>query len=220
MTNDKNGNKQEQDTPTTQEQKEQEPKPVESGDPVLDEKLSELEIMRQSLEEKNKKTDEYHEQLLRLRADFDNYRKRVEKEKVEFAKYNSEGLILKFLSLFDDFQRAKRAIEDSDNLKTLTSGVNLIYKNFYNFLKQEGVKEIKSVGEILDPTKHHAVMQVESEKNKDDEIVEELQKGYILHDKVIRPAMVKVSKRKPKEEKKKEEDEVKNKEEEEKENKI
>ncbi|MFH1239304.1 MAG: nucleotide exchange factor GrpE, partial [bacterium] len=188
-----------------EQEKEHQPILPKSDDLVLDEKLSELEITRQSLEEKQKKLQEYHDQILRLRADFDNYRKRMEKEKAEFIKYSNEGLLIKFMALFDDIERAKKAIDDTDNLKTLTSGVNLIYKNFSNFFKQEGVKEIKSVGEILDPNKHHAVMQIESEKHKDDEIVEELQKGYTLNDRVIRPAMVKVSKRKPKEEKKKEE---------------
>jgi molecular chaperone GrpE len=178
-----------------------------SDDPVLDEKLSELEILRQSLEASKIKAAEYNEQLLRHRADFDNYRKRMEKEKAEFVKYSNEGLMGKFLALFDDMERAKKAIEDpdSDNLKPLISGVNLIYKNFHNFLKQEGVKEIKALGEILDPSLHMAVAQVESDKGKDNEIVEELQKGYTMNGRVIRPAMVKVSRRKYKEEVKQEE---------------
>ena len=167
-------------------------------EPGLEEKLSELEILRQSLEEQKKKAREYSDKILRLQADFDNYRKRSEKAKAEFIKFSNEGIMLKLLSLFDDLQRAKEAVKDSSDLKMLVSGVDLIYKNFWSFLKQEGVKEIKSVGEILDPNKHHAVMQMDSEKHKDNQIIEEMQKGYMFNNKVIRPAMVKVAKKESK----------------------
>lgn len=169
-----------------------------SVEPGLEEKLSELEILCQSLEEQKKKASEYSDKILRLQADFDNYRKRSEKAKTEFIKFSNEGIMLKLLSLFDDLERAKKAVEESSDLKTLASGIDLIYKNFRGFLKQEGVKEIKSVGEILDPNKHHAVMQVDSQKHKDNQIIEEMQKGYMFNDKVIRPAMVKVAKKESK----------------------
>ncbi len=168
-------------------------------EPELEEKLSELEILRQSLDEKKKKADEYLNQVLRLQADFDNYRKRVEKEKTEFIKFSNEKIIIKILSLFDDLERAKKAVEDSSDMETLILGIGLIHKNFMSFLKQEGVKEIKSLAEMLDPNKHHVVLQVDSDEYENNQIIEELQKGYTFNGKVIRPAMVKVARKKSKE---------------------
>ncbi|MFH1784419.1 MAG: nucleotide exchange factor GrpE [bacterium] len=162
-------------------------------DPALEAKLGELAILKESVEDQKLKTNERDEKILRLQADFDNYRKRVEKEKGEFVKFSNEKIIEKILSLFDDLERAEKAAEESENLKTLKKGINLIYKNFSNFLKKEGVKEIESVGEILDPTKHHVAIQVDSEDHKENEIIEEFQKGYMFNGKVIRPALVKVA---------------------------
>ena len=98
-------------------------------EPRLEEKLSELEILRQSLEEQKKKTGEYSDKILRLQADFDNYRKRIEKDKADFVKFSNEGIMLKLLSLFDDLERAKKAVKNSFDIKTVTSGIDLIYKN-------------------------------------------------------------------------------------------
>lgn len=162
---------------------------------AVQEKLTELEILKQSVEEKKKLAEGYYDQLLRLEAEFENYRKRVEKERTDLIKFAQEPLILNLLSLMDNIERALKAAKSSDNFKVLLQGLELIHKEFRNLLKQEGVHEIKSIGEKLDPLKHHVAGHEESTKHKDDEIIEELQKGYILKDRVIRPAIVKVAKK-------------------------
>ncbi|MBU2634568.1 MAG: nucleotide exchange factor GrpE [Nanoarchaeota archaeon] len=135
----------------------------------------------------NNLAEEYLNDLKRLKAEFENYQKRTEKEKIEFCKYASESLILKLLNTLDDFERA---LENSPN-DDFAKGVNLILTNFKKILEQEGVKLIKETH--FNPYKHEALAHEEGEENK---ILEEFQKGYTLHDKTIRPSKVKVGKKK------------------------
>ncbi len=159
-----------------------------------EEKLCELDILKQSLVDKENKVKEYYEQLLRLRADFDNFRKRVEKEKIDIIKYGNMTILVKLLPILDNLERAQDAAHQTQDINTLISGLDLIYKDFINFLKGENVNKIDTIGEQCDPHKHDVVGQVESDEYKDNQIVEELQKGYSLHDRIIRHALVKVAK--------------------------
>lgn len=162
---------------------------------TLEQKLNELALLKESLDEQKKKTTEYYDQLLRLKAEFENYRKRVEKEKMDLVKFGQEDVLLKLLPFIDNVDRAQQAAREHDNHKTILEGLVMIEKEFRNFLKQQGVEPIKTYQEKLDPSLHHVVSQEESADREDDDILEEIQKGYSYKGKVIRPALVKVAKK-------------------------
>jgi molecular chaperone GrpE len=135
-------------------------------------------------------TDKY----LRSLADLDNQRKRMVKEKEETQKYANERLILEILPVMDNFERAIEAGENSDSAKKLLDGVRLIFRQLSEVLEKEGVKSFDSLGEKFDPYKHEAFLAIESKEHEPSTILEEVEKGYLLKDKVIRPAKVTVSK--------------------------
>ena len=145
-------------------------------------------------EEDEEKEDEntlLKEQLLRLQADFENYRNRQEKERQMIVKYANESLILKLLSVVDNFERA---LEEGPKDDPFCEGVEMIYKELIKVLTDAGLEEIPSDGEEFDPNVHHAVFAEESDDVEADHVIETLQKGYRLNNRVIRPSMVKVSK--------------------------
>jgi len=152
-----------------------------------------LEELKQELEEKGKKAQEYLDNLKYLQAEFDNYRKSVQKEKESTLKYAKEGLILQLLDVYESLDKAiKNGGEDTGSL---IEGVEMIYGEFKKTLEREGLSEIEALGEKFDPFKHEA-LNVEEDDSKDpNTIVEEYQKGYMLGDKVIRYSKVKVIKR-------------------------
>jgi molecular chaperone GrpE len=132
-----------------------------------------------------------NDKYLRLSAEFDNFRKRTLKEKMDLMKNASESVIVNLLPVIDDFERAMNAIENSDNLETTKEGIKLIYNKFKDFTKQNGVVEMEAKGLVLDTDHHEAITKIPapSEELKG-KIVEVVQKGYILNDKVIRYAKV------------------------------
>ncbi|SDM87530.1 molecular chaperone GrpE [Paenibacillus sp. yr247] len=148
--------------------------------------LSELETARMQAEEN-------YQRLLRVQADFDNFRRRARAEKEDFAKYASLKLIEQLLPIVDNFDRALSSSKETKDFEALVKGLDMTYRGMDQLLTAEGLKPIESVGQPFNPEFHQAVMQVESEEHEEGIVVEELQKGYILKDKVIRPAMVKVS---------------------------
>lgn len=154
----------------------------------LKEKVDEL---KKDLKKKEDEASEYLSLAQRLKAEFENYRKRTDKEKNELMYLGQEKIILKVLPVIDNFERA---LNNNGDDKSLKEGVELIYKQFKDILEKTGVREIRALGEIFDPYKHHAVMQEQSKGKKENEIIEVLQKGYTFNDKVIRPSMVKVAK--------------------------
>lgn len=130
----------------------------------------------------------------RLQADFDNYRRRTRGEREELIKYASENLITKLLPVLDNFERALASAKDQSEGKNYLEGVEMIYRQLFQVLINEGLETVPSIGCPFDPNCHEAVMQVESDKSPKDTVVEELQKGYRLKGKLIRPSMVKVAK--------------------------
>ena len=151
---------------------------------------AELEIMKEA-----KKTDK--EQLIRMQADFENYKKREEQKKHEFMEYAKKDLICQLLSVMDNLERASCYTDeqsDDKRLNDIKEGLKGILKDFQNILEKEGLKPIKSVGEKFDPYCHEAIMHLESDKYPEDAVMEELVKGYYLKSKVLRPSVVKVSK--------------------------
>ena len=140
------------------------------------------------LEERTKLADAYLNQLKYLQADFENYKKSVEKEKRELVKLANEKLIKELLTIIDDFERAIDSVKDKEELR----GVELIYKNILKILEGHGLKKIECLGKKFDPYYHEVVLKANSDK-EDGTIIDELQKGYLLHSKVLRYAKVKVS---------------------------
>jgi molecular chaperone GrpE len=163
-----------------------------SDEEVRDEKLSELSILQQSLDEQKVKAADYYDQLLRLRAEFDNYRKRVEKEKTEARAWGKQDVIMPLLSVVDVFEQAMAQAEKAKDAKQVAVGLEFLHKNFSNFLKSEGLAPIETVGKPFDPHQAEAVEQVEVDDGQVGQVLSELQKGYLFQGRVIRPARVRV----------------------------
>jgi len=159
-----------------------------------DEKIDELEILRQSFEGKKVEAENYYDQLLRLRADFDNYRKRVEKEFKEVSKYGKSDIIVKLLPVVDNFEKAIATMESVKENKSIIEGISLIYRDLLDTMGKEGLKKIESAGKPFDPNLHHAIMMKDTESGEEGMVIEEMQAGYTFEDRVIRPAMVVVTK--------------------------
>ena len=141
-----------------------------------------------SFEEKyNQMNDKY----IRLSAEFDNYRKRTLKERMELIKTAGEDILINFLPVIDNLERAKKSIDDAKEIAPIKEGVDLIYKNIFDFIKQRGIKEIEAVGKEFDTDLHEALTKipVKSKKEKG-KVVDVIEKGYKLNDKVIRFAKV------------------------------
>ncbi|MCM8791787.1 MAG: nucleotide exchange factor GrpE [Candidatus Omnitrophica bacterium] len=148
------------------------------------------------LKEEASKASEYWDRILRLQADFENTRKRLEREKQEFIKFANEGLILELLNIVDDLERTLELAQTGhQDFSAFLKGVEMILAHFYDMLKQHGLKPIEAKGKLFDPHYHEALLQVEDATLADNTVVEELQKGYLLNDRVLRTAKVKVSKK-------------------------
>lgn len=156
--------------------------------------LKESEYLQ--LKDEVDKAKVHWDKLLRLQADFDNVRKRMEKEKQDFVKFANEGIILELLNILDDLERTvELAQAQHQDISSFLKGVEMILAHLYEMLKDYGVKPIEAEGKIFDPHLHEALMQVENKELAEHTIIEELQKGYMLNDRVIRTAKVKVSKK-------------------------
>lgn len=147
--------------------------------------------LKKSLAEQTARAEEYQERLLRLQADFDNFRRRTRQEKEDLYKYASEKLVTALLPVLDNFDLALAAEDDSSS--GYKTGVQMIYKQLLDVLAEEGVTPLPAVGEVFDPEKHEAVAQDKSGQYPPNTIVEEFRRGYTLRDKVIRASMVKVA---------------------------
>jgi molecular chaperone GrpE len=139
------------------------------------------------------KLEEADNRYLRLQADFDNFRRRSRIELEASAKYRAQSIITDLLPAIDNFERALKMDVDNEQAKSLKQGVEMVYRSLLDALKNEGVEVIEAVGKEFDPHLHQAVMQAEDENYGPNIVVEEFQKGYILKDRIIRPAMVKVN---------------------------
>ncbi len=133
--------------------------------------------------------------MQRLQADFENYKRRTKVENEEFLKYASFDLVRELLEVSDNFGRAIESMKTADGAEGLVEGIEMIRKQFCEILNRNGVTAIKAFGEQFDPYIHEAIMNVTSDDYPNNEIIEEFKQGYKLYDKVIRPSVVKVSKR-------------------------
>ena len=142
--------------------------------------LDEIEVLQN-------KYDELNNSYLRLHAEFDNYRKRPLKEKVEIIKAGGERVLTDIIPLVDDFERALETVQNADNKEAIVEGLELIYSKFISFLNQNGVKEMEAIGEKFDADKFEAVTTIQVEdKSQKDVVVDCIQKGYKLDEKVLR----------------------------------
>ena len=144
----------------------------------------------------NKLQEEYdklNQQYIRLAADFDNFRKRQVQEREALIKYGTESALTNLLEVLDNFERGQKALENIDDVEKVKESFSLIHKQVYDTLAKMGLEEIKAVGEEFDPNFHNAVMRTPSTEHPENTVIAELQKGYKVGDKVIRPTMVNVA---------------------------
>ncbi|MBY9079478.1 nucleotide exchange factor GrpE [Paenibacillus sp. HN-1] len=137
--------------------------------------------------------DEYQARVLRVQADYDNFRRRTQKEKEDLAQYATSKLVTELLPVLDNFERALATAPAGEEGDAFTKGVNMIFRQLEGALKSEGLTPMETVGQPFNPEFHQAIMQVESDEHEEGIVTEEVQKGYMLKSKVLRPAMVKVS---------------------------
>ena len=167
--------------------------------------IKEKEQEKKKAEHKKKLTDkekiaELTETLQRLQAEFENFRKRTEKEKAEFVKYAKAELMQKLLPTIDTFEIALKSTKDNEKF---VKGMEMVYAQFVSTLQSEGLKPIESAGKRFDPYLHEVMLKEKSDKD-DGVVLEELQKGYMLNDRVLRHSKVKISEKSEKEEKREE----------------
>ena len=137
------------------------------------------------------KFNEINNKYLRLSAEFDNYRKRSLKEKMDLIKSAGEDILVNILPVMDNFERALNSINENNDADSTKEGIELIYNNFNDFLKQRGVQEIEAVGKELDTDFHEAITKIPAQKEEQKgKIIDVIEKGYLLHGKVIRFAKV------------------------------
>ena len=161
---------------------------------MFPEQMDKVEISRDEYERLKKEAVEYKDKFVRIFAEFENARKRYEREKIEFVKYANEDLLVEFLAILDDLDRSVNAANAKhEDYTAFLKGVELVMAHIYDMLKKNDVKPMVSLGNKFDPHKHEILMQAETMDGEDGSIVEEFQKGYLLGEKVIRTAKVKVA---------------------------
>lgn len=192
MSNEKNVVEQEE-TVDKQDTEEVEVEVVDAEDVSVEDATDNADETTAKIAELQAKLDETENKMLRTQADFDNFRRRTRLDQEAAQKYRAQSIVSDILPALDNFERALQIEANNEQTKSLLQGMNMVYNQLVQALQNEGVETIKSVGEPFDPHLHQAVMQVEDENFEPNTVVEELQKGYKLKDRVIRPAMVKVN---------------------------
>ncbi len=143
--------------------------------------------------ELQEKYDTLNQQYLRLAADFDNYRKRQAHEREELLKYGAENALKKMIEVLDNFERGEKALENVEDCQTVKDSFNLVHKQVLDVLSKLGLEPIDTEGKEFDPNYHDAVMQTPTSEHPEHTIINELQKGYKMGEKVLRPALVNVA---------------------------
>ncbi len=150
--------------------------------------------LQAELRDRAAEVESLNDRLLRLHAEFENYKKRMARERIEFVKFANEGLILEFLPILDNLERAVEMARSRRDAQGVAEGLENILRLFQTTLEKAGVKAIEALEHEFDPNLHQAVAQVESPDDRDNIVVEEIRKGYLLEGRLLRPSMVKVSK--------------------------
>ena len=154
----------------------------------------EVEALKKKLEEKEKEAKENYDRFLRMAADFENFKKRAAKEKEDYLKFANEDLIKAILPFVDNLERAVNHAEKVQDTGVMIEGVRLTIQQIYQALNKFGLSSFESVGKPFDPAMHEAMLAVETDQHEPNQVLEEFQKGYLLNDRLLRPATVSVSK--------------------------
>jgi molecular chaperone GrpE len=152
-----------------------------------------LESCQQELAQALSKADEYLEGWQRSRAEFSNYKKRIEREQTQIYQTTAGNILKRYLDIIDDLERALKNRPQDNEGRTWAEGIELIYRKFLTILENEGVKPMQAEGQPFDPTLHEAVMSEDNPNYQSGQVIEVLQQGYLLGDRVLRPAMVRVA---------------------------
>ena len=155
---------------------------------------AELAKLRENLEAKEKEANENYDRYVRQVAESENFRKRANRERDEAIRFANEALVKDLLPVIDNLERAVAHAKDGGNGKPLVEGVEMVLRGFFDTLAKHGVVPIAAVGQRFDPEKHEAMAQIESGTYEPDTVVEEYHKGYLLRDRLLRPALVSVAK--------------------------
>lgn len=166
--------------------------------------------LRKQLEAKELEAKNSYERYLRQAAELDNFKKRTGREREEAIRFANEALIKDLLPVVDNLERAVAHASGGGNGKPLVEGVEMVLKGLLDVLMKHGVVQITALGQLFDPSKHEAMAQVESDAHEPNSIVDELHKGYMLRDRLLRPALVSVAKAIKSQEKKNDESQVEN----------
>ena len=145
------------------------------------------------VEEVQRQRDEYYDLLLRKTAEFENYRKRIDRERQNVSESAAADLLAELLPLIDDLERALSADAGSEGAEAYRRGVELIHRQLLDVLRKRGVRPIEAVGAMFDPHYHQAIAHEAAEGRREGEIIEEFRRGYMLGDRLLRPSMVKVA---------------------------
>jgi len=172
------------------EEAEAPPAEGEAGTEAPEEPKEEVTLAKEELEKLQAAVQEKEERILRLQADFENFRRRTAKEKEELSAVVTQGILKDMLPLLDNFERAMAA--EAKDIDSFKQGVEMIFKQFGEVLVKNGLEHIEVEGQKFDPNFHQAVMRVENPDLEDETIAQELQKGYMVKGRVIRPSMVQV----------------------------
>ncbi len=162
------------------------PKQEETSDEKNDNNTDELSKLQE-------KYDTLNNQYLRLAADFDNYRKRQAQERESLLKYGAENALKKMIEVLDNFERGEKALENVEDCEKCKESFNLVHKQVWDTLSKLGLEIIEAEGQTFDPNFHEAVMQTPTSEHPEHTIINELQKGYKMGDKVLRPSLVNVA---------------------------
>ena len=157
---------------------------------------SEVQIkeLRKLLEEKSRESEENYQRFLRSCAELENFKKRAEREKADAIKFSNEGLLKELITILDNLERAVHHSDETHNTDSLREGVKLTMDDLLKTLKKFGLEQISAMGDKFDPNKHEAISVIESSEHEDGTVIKEFQKAYFLKERLLRPAIVSVSK--------------------------
>ncbi|MDP2928578.1 MAG: nucleotide exchange factor GrpE [Candidatus Omnitrophota bacterium] len=163
--------------------------------PEIKETITILKTEYEALKAKHDERDSFYDKYVRAHAEFENARKRIEKDKAESLKYANESFVIDFLPIIDSLEISEKHIKEAKDFLAVQEGVDMIHVLIQKFLKDIGVEKIKTAGENFDPNFHEAVETVDANDKEDGAIVEELKPGYTFNGKLLRPASVKIVKK-------------------------
>jgi molecular chaperone GrpE len=146
------------------------------------------------MKHKAQERDEYYNKWVKVHAEYENTRKRIEKEKWEHMKFANENLVSQLFPIVDNFDLALAAMEKAKDKAAVMDGIKLVQKEFHRIIEENGVEKIKTVGEKFDPNIHDAVSVIETDEHPDGVILEEVRAGYTLNERLLRPAQVIIAK--------------------------